>query len=152
MISTGTLLRIFGAAILLIAVQFASVAARAHAGHMPDGHHHQAQPVQGHHFQGLGTAAAPAPDQVAPTDRAAPAEPVAQAEATARNTPGAPPSAADTCVMGCCGYTGCCGAALAAVWPSLPPKACSLRIGFARLVSVRGVDPQGLRKPPRPLA
>jgi hypothetical protein len=37
---TGTLLRIFGAAILLIAVQFASVAAKAHVGHShgPDGH------------------------------------------------------------------------------------------------------------------
>ena len=40
MTSTGTLLRIFGAAILLIAVQFASVAAKAHVGHShgPDGH------------------------------------------------------------------------------------------------------------------
>ena len=37
---TGTLLRILGAAILLIAVQFASVAAKAHVGHShgPDGH------------------------------------------------------------------------------------------------------------------
>ena len=33
MTSTGTLLRIIGAAILLIAVQFASVAAKAHVGH-----------------------------------------------------------------------------------------------------------------------
>lgn len=152
MTSTGTLLRIFGAAILLIAVQFASVAARAHTGHVPDGHHLQVHHIQEHHLQGLGTAAAPALDQTAPANRAALDESVAQAQATAQNTPGALPSAADACVMGCCGYTGCCGAALTAVSPSLPPKACSLRIGFARLVSVGGTDPQGLRKPPRPLA
>jgi hypothetical protein len=41
---TGTLLRIFGAAILLIAVQFASVAAKAHVGH---GHALDVHSVQG---------------------------------------------------------------------------------------------------------
>ena len=153
MTSTGTLLRIFGTAILLIAIQFAPVAARAHAGHGhgPDGHQ-----LQAHHLHAHGTAAATAhavPSDHAPAvNRAAPAEPAGPVEATAQSVPGAQPSGSDACVMGCCGYTGCCGAALVAVSPSLPPKACPLRIGFARLVSVRGVDPQGLRKPPRSLA
>jgi hypothetical protein len=154
MTSTGTLLRIFGAAILLIAVQFASVAAKAHASHGPDGHHLQAHHIQGHHFQGLGTAAAPASasDQTAPSNRAVQTQPAAQAEVTAQHAPGAPPSDTDACVMGCCGCTGCCAAALAAVSPNLPLRAGSPRIGFARVISVRGADPRGLRKPPRSLA
>lgn len=146
MTSTGTLLRMIGAAILLIVVQFASVAANAHVahGHAPQGHH------QAHSHHAHGTAAGNA-HSISSAETAA-ANRAVQAEAAAQNTPGAPSSDADACVMGCCGYTGCCGAALAAVSPSLPPKACPLRIGFARLVSVRGVDPQGLRKPPRSLA
>jgi hypothetical protein len=160
---TGTWLRIIGAAILLIAVQFAPVAAKAHVGHgqSPDGHHlqghhHQAHGHQGHHHHGHGGGAASAhavsSGDTAPANRAVLADPAARTEATAQNIPDAPSSVADACVMGCCGSAGCCGAALTAVSPSLPPKACSLRIGFARLASVRGVDPQGLRKPPRPLA
>jgi hypothetical protein len=144
---TGTLLRIIGAAILLIAVQFASVAARAHVahGHAPEGHH-----LQGHHFQGPGVAAGIA--HAVSFDEVGRIQPAAQAEATVQNTPGAQPSDSDACVMGCCGCTGCCGAALAAVSPNLPPQACSLRIGFACPVSVPEVDPRGLRKPPRSLA
>ena len=146
MTSTGTLLRIIGAAMLLIVVQFASVAANAHAGHghALDGRHQ----AHGHHAHG--TAAGNAPS-ISSAETAA-ANRAVEAAAAAQNTPGAPSSDVDACVMGCCGYTGCCGAALAAVSPSLPPKACPLRIGFVRLVSVRGVDPQGLRKPPRFLA
>jgi hypothetical protein len=149
---TGTLLRIVGAAILLIAVQFASVVANAHAGHgrAPDGHH-----LQGHH-QGPGTAAgiayAISSEHSSAADRAARAQPAAQAEAAAQNAPGALPSDSDGCVMGCCSCTGCCAAALAAVSPHLPPTACSPRVGFARVLSVPGVDPRGLRKPPRSLA
>jgi hypothetical protein len=153
MTSTGTLLRIFGTAVVLIAIQFAPVAARAHAGHGhgPDGHQ-----LQAHHVHVHGTAAATAhaiaSEHALAADRAAPTEPAAQAAAAAQNIPGPSPSGSDACVKGCCGYTGCCGAALVAVSPSLPPKACPLRIGFARPASVRGVDPQGLRKPPRSLA
>ncbi|MDO9562428.1 MAG: hypothetical protein Q7J60_12460 [Bradyrhizobium sp.] len=144
MTSTGTLWRIVGAAILLIAVQFASVAAKAHAGHGhgPDAHHQS----HGHHAHGTAAGNAHATSSAAVADR------TVQAEATAHDTTGAPSADTGACVMGCCGYTGCCGAALAAVSPSLPPKACPLRVGFARLVSVHGVDPQGLRKPPRFLA
>ena len=154
MMSTGTLLRMFGAAILLIAVQFASVVAEAHAGHGrgPDGHH-----VQGHHqghHQGLVAAADAAhsisPDQTAPAKPAAPAQPAA--EFAAQVAPGAAASGSGACVMGCCGCTGCCTAALAAVTPHLPPKACSPRVGFARVISGSGSDPRGLRKPPRSLA
>jgi hypothetical protein len=150
MTSIGTVLRMIGAAILLIAVQFAPIAARAHSGHghEPDGHQLQAQ-----HFHAHGAAAATAAHATSSDHApAAPAEPAAQVEASAQNSPDAQPSTANACVMGCCGSTGCCGAALAAVSPSLPPKACPLRIGFARPISVRGVDPQGLRKPPRSLA
>ena len=146
MTSTGTFLRMFGAAILFIVVQFASVAAYAHAGHghAPDGHHPQA------HHQGTGTAAGIA-DAVS-SDEAARPQPAEQAEAAVRNTPGALSSDSDACVMGCCGCTGCCAAALAAASPHLPPKACSPRIGFGRALTVPGVDPRGLRKPPRSLA
>jgi len=151
MTSIGTFLRMFGAAMLLIAVQFASVAAEAHAGHGPDGHH-----LQGHGLQSHGTAVGAAhsifPEETAPASRAARAQPAIRAEASAQNAPGAAASS-DGCVMGCCGTgMGCCGAALAAVPPNLPPKACSPRIGFVPLVSVREVDPRGLRKPPRFLA
>ena len=134
---------------ILIAVQFASVAARAHAGHGPDGQH------QGHGVHAHGAAAGIAhaiSSEPAPlADRAGPARPAAQAEAAVRNAPGAQPANSDACVIGCCGCTGCCAAALAAVSPHLPPKSCSPRVGFARAVSVRGVDPRGLRKPPRSL-
>jgi hypothetical protein len=135
-----------GAAILLIAVQFAPVAANAHVGHghATDGHH-----VQGHH-QAPGTAAG-ITDPVS-SGESTRVQPAAQAEATAQNAPGALPSDTDACVMGCCGCTGCCAAALAAVSPYLPPGASSPRIGFARVISVPGVDPRGLRKPPRSLA
>jgi hypothetical protein len=158
MISIGTLLRMFGAAMLLIAVQFASVAANAHVGHgqTPDGHHLQGHSHQGHshhgHVAAAGTAHAGSSGEAAPVNRAVQAQPAAEVEATFQNAPGAPPSETNACAMGCCGYAGCCGAALAAISPHLPPRACPLRIGFARPVSVRGTDPQGLRKPPRSLA
>ena len=157
MILTGTWLRIIGAAILLIAVQFAPVAAKAHVGHgqSPDGQHLQGQ-HQGHSHHGHGTAAGTAhavsPGDTAPANRAAQAQPAAQAEAAIQNAPGALPSDSDACVMGCCSCTGCCAAALVVASPHLPPKACSPRIGFARALSVPGVDPRGLRKPPRSLA
>jgi hypothetical protein len=143
-----------GAAILLIVVQFASVTANAHGGHGHgvDVHHLQGHSVQGHSPHGYGTAAtadAVSSDGAVSANRAARAEPAVQAEVSAQNTPDAPPSAYDACVKGCCGYTGCCGAALAVVSASLPPEACSLRVGFARAISVPGVDPRGLRKPPR---
>ena len=79
MTSTGTLLRMIGAAILLIAVQFASVAANAHVGHghVPDGHH-----VQAHH-QGQGTAAGIA--HSVSSSEAARTQPAAQAEAAVHN-------------------------------------------------------------------
>lgn len=145
MTSTGTLLRMIGAAILLIVVQFASVAANAHVGH---GHTTDGQHVQGHH-QAPGTAAVIAH---AISSEAALAQPAAQAEETFQNTPGALPSDSDACVMGCCSCTGCCAAALVVASPHLPPKACSPRVGFVRTLSVPGADPRGLRKPPRSLA
>lgn len=153
MTSIGTFSRMVGAAILLIAVQFASVAAEAHAGH---GHGADGHGLQEHGLQSHGTVADAAhsifSDETAPASRAARTQPAIRAEATAQNAPGAAASS-DGCVMGCCGTgMGCCGAALAAASPSLPPKACSSRIGFVPPVSVRGVDPQGLRKPPRFLA
>ena len=156
MTTTGTLLRIIGAAILLIAVQFASVVANAHVGHghASDGHHvqghHQGLGTQGLGTQALGTAAGIADS--ASSDATARTLPAAQAEATFQNAPGAQPSDSDACVMGCCSCTGCCAAALAAVSPHLPPRACSPRIGFTRALSVSGMDPRGLRKPPRSLA
>ena len=147
---TDTLLRIIGAAILLIAVQFASIAANAHVGHGPDGHH------QEHSLHAHGTAAgiahAISSEHAALAKSAVLAQAAAQAEATVQNAPGVLPSDSDACVMGCCSCTGCCAAALAAVSPHLPPKACSSRIGFGRAISVPGVDPRGLRKPPRSLA
>jgi hypothetical protein len=152
MTSTGTLLRIIGAAILLIAVQFAPVAAKAHVahGHAPDGHHLQGHHLQGHHLQGHGTGAGIA-DSVS-SHAAERAQPAAQAEAAVQNAPGALPSDSDACVTGCCSCTGCCTAALAAVSPHLPPRACSPRIGLGHVITVPGVDPRGLRKPPRSLA
>ena len=146
MTSTGTLWRIVGPAILLIAVQFASVAANAHVGHghaAPDGQH-----IQGHHQRHGVTSIA---HSVSP-DEAARIQSAAQAEASVQNVPGVLPSDSDACVMGCCSCTGCCAAALAVVSPHLPPKACSPRIGFARALSVPGADPRGMRKPPRSLA
>ena len=108
MISTGTLLRIIGAAILLIAVQFASVAAKAHAGH---GH----GPLMGTIFKGTickGMALRRAPRMRFPPtrprlrNRAVQTQPAAQAEATVQNAPGALPSGSDACVIGCCGMHG----------------------------------------------
>ncbi|WP_210312199.1 hypothetical protein [Afipia massiliensis] len=148
----GTLLRMFGAAILLIAVQFASVAAEAHVGHghTPDSHHLQGHSHQGHgHDAAEGTAHAVSSGETAPVNPAVQTQPAAEAEAAVQNGPGAPASVSDACVIGCCGSAGCCGAALVEISPDLPPKACALRMGFARLIFVREVDPQGLRKPPR---
>ena len=157
--STGKLLRIFGAAILLIAVQFAPVAAEAHVGHShgPDRHGLQAQGLQ---TQAPGAAAVAADTlacrQNGPVSRIATPEDRAQAAAQAvtavQNARGA---AADPniCVTGCCGTgMGCCGAALVVASPSLPPRARTPRIGFARLISVREADLRGLRRPPRLLA
>ena len=107
MTSTGTLLRMIGAAILLIAVQFASVAAKAHAGHGhgPDGHHLQGMLIKAH-GAAAGIAHSISSDEAAPANRAAQTQPAAQAEATAQNAPGALPSGSDACVMGCCGLHG----------------------------------------------
>jgi hypothetical protein len=153
MIWTGTLLRMIGAAILLIAVQFAPVAANAHVGHVghgPDAHHQAHSPPAPGTVTGI--AHAVSSEQASPAKSAVRTQPAAQAEAAVQNAPGPLPSDSDACVMGCCGCTGCCAAALAAVSPNLPPKACSPRVGFARALSVPGVDPRGLRKPPRSLA
>jgi hypothetical protein len=139
MISTGTLLRVVGAAILLIAVQFVTLTAQAHAGlsHVPDGH---ALHEHGAAFSFHKT-----------TTYAAQAQPTVQA-ATAVQDAGVAPASSDACVIGCCGAgMGCCGAALAVVSPNLPPRAGSSRIGLARVISVHEADPQGLRKPPRSL-
>ena len=146
MTSTGRLSRIFGAAILLIVVQFASVAADAHVGHShgPDEHS-----LQGH-GTAAGIAHSSSSAKVGFACAHTQAQPATQAEpATAKNGRGAP-SGSGGCVIGCCGTSaGCCGAALVEISPDLPPQACALRMGFARLIFVRGVAPQGLRKPPR---
>lgn len=157
---TGTLLRILGAAILLIAVQFASVAAKAHVGHShgPDGHSIHSNGAA------VGAVHTVASDETGSANRAAQAQPHTQAQSSAQAQPAARAGAAvqnaggalsgsDACLMGCCGTgMGCCGAALAAVSSNLPPRVGSPRIGFARLISVREADPRGLRKPPRSLA
>jgi hypothetical protein len=147
---SGTLLRIIGAAILLIAVQFAPVAANAHVSHGPDAHH------QAHSLHAHGTVAGiphrVSSEQHSPAKSVLQTQSAAKAEAAVQNAPGALPSESDACVMGCCGCTGCCAAALAVASPHLPPKACSPRVGFARALAVPGVDPRGLRKPPRSLA
>jgi hypothetical protein len=147
---TGTLLRIIGAAILLIAVQFASVLANAHVGHGPDAHH------QAHSLHAHGTVTG-IPHTVSSEQESAAksvlqTQSAAKVEAAVQNAPGPMPSDSDACVLGCCGCTGCCAAALVVASPHLPPKACSPRVGFARALSVPGVDPRGLRKPPRSLA
>lgn len=159
---TGTLLRMFGAAILLIGVQFASVAAEAHAGHSNghDGHGaraHGAAVGIAHLTSAVeaGSISAVEAGSAHPVAQAQPAaqnQAAAQAETTVRNAGGVSPSGSNACVIGCCGGTGCCGAALVAVSPDLPPRACSPRIGLARVISIRGADPRGLRKPPRSLA
>jgi hypothetical protein len=145
MISTGTLLRMLGAAILLIVVQFASVATQAHVGHShaPDGHSLQA------HGAAVGVFQSKSSEDTGSAHRVARAQSAAQAEAAAQNPQGAA-LIYKSCAIGCCGTgMGCCGAALATASPDLPPKVGSLRIGFARLVSIREVDPRGLRRPPR---
>jgi len=145
MTSTGTLLRIIGAAILLVVVQFATVTAQAHAGlsYVPDGHslhEHGAASRIAHSIASHRTAT-----------HSAQAQPTAQA-ATAVENAGIGPASSDACVTGCCGAgMGCCGHALASVSHNLPPKLGSLRIDFARLISVREADARGLRKPPRSL-
>lgn len=157
--STGRLLRIFGAAILLIAVQFAPVAAEAHVGHShgPDGHGLQAQGIQ---TQAPGDAAVAAETltsgQTGPVSRIATPEDRAQAAAQAvtavQNARGAA-AGPNICVTSCCGTgMGCCGAALVAASPSLLPRASPPRVGFAHLISLREADLRGLRRPPRLLA
>jgi hypothetical protein len=149
MTSIGSLFRIFGAAILLIVVQFASIAAEAHVG--------RSHGSDGHSLQGHGAAADTANSSSSAEAGSLPAD--AQAQPATQTQPAtvkngrAAPSGSTACVIGCCGTgTGCCGAALVDVSPDLPPKACALRMGFARPIFVREVDPQGLRKPPRRFA
>ena len=158
--STGTLLRIFGAAILLIAVQFASVAAEAHVGHSHghDGHGARAHGAAVGIANLISAVEAGSAHPVAQAQRDTQVQPgaqdlpAAQAEAAVRNAGGVSPSGSNACVMGCCGGTGCCGAALVTASPDLPPRACSPRIGLTRVISIRGADPRGLRKPPRSFA
>lgn len=158
---TGTILRILGAAILLIAVQFASVAAKAHGGHShgPDGHsiHSNGAAIGAVHAvasneaRSANWAAQAQPSRQAKSSRQA--QSAARAEAAVQSAGGGAPSGSDACLMGCCGTgMGCCGAALAAVSPNLPLRVGSPRIGLARLISVRDPDPRGPRKPPRSLA
>ena len=143
---TGTLLRMIGAAILLIVVQFATATAQAHGGlsHVPDGHSlHQHGAAGGlvHSISSHRSAA-----------HSALARHTAQA-ATAIENASIAGANFDACAHGCCGAgIGCCAHALASASSNLPPKLASLRIDFARLISVREVDPRGLRKPPRFLA
>jgi hypothetical protein len=146
MISTGMLLRMIGAAILLIAVQFATLTAQAHSGlsHVPDGHSLHAHGAAG------GIAHSVSSHRTA--NQQVQARPAAQAATAVQNADIAPASS-DACVTGCCGAgIGCCAHALASAAPNFPPRLGSLRIDFARLISVREVDPRGLRKPPRSLA
>ena len=146
MTSTGMLLRMIGAAILLLVIQFATVTAQAHAGlsHVPDGyslHEHGARGGIAHSISSHRTA-----------NQQAQAQPSAQA-ATAVENADIAAAKSDACEFGCCGAgIGCCAHALASAAPNLPPRLGSLRIDFARLISVREVDPRGLRKPPRSLA
>jgi hypothetical protein len=145
MTSTGVLLRIIGAAILLVAVQFATFTAQAHAGlsHVPDSYSVHAHGAAG------GIARSISSHRTA--NHSTRAQPTAQA-ATAVENVGIALATSDACVTGCCGAgIGCCAHALASVSHNLPPRLGSLRIGFAQLNSVREVDPRGLRKPPRSL-
>lgn len=141
MTSTGRLSRIFGAAILLIAVQFAALAAEAHVGHShgPDEHS-----LQGHGAAGIEHSNSSAQVGLAR------AVSQAQAESATIKNGRDETFGSGACAIGCCGTgTGCCGAAIVEISPDFPPKACALHIGFARLIFVREVDPQGPRKPPR---
>jgi hypothetical protein len=159
MSSNGKLLRILGAAVLLIVVQFAAVVAEAHAGHS-HGHDgsvdaHGLQPHAPGAVAGVGLAISddetgPAKRVTQPEDQVQTAN---QVETILQAAQVGAPGGSGTCVIGCCGTgMGCCGAALAAVSPNLPAGAGSLRVGLARATFVREVDPGGLRKPPRSLA
>lgn len=139
---TGRLSRIVWAAIVLIAVQFAPVIAEAHSGHEHG--------LRGHSLQSQHATVA------ATHLKGSTAEP-AQTDIQIQFSAGAevPRTASDMqhttrCAAGCCGAgMVCCSAVLASVPPNFPPVARSLRIGFVSSTLVLGIEPEGLRKPPR---
>ena len=124
-------LRILGLAIALIAVQFTASSAQAH-----DGHAHVMQVDQQH------AAAMP--------DMAVAAEPAELRSADKVNK--AVPMNCSGCVAGCCGTgMGCSGAALnTAAHGNLVPPIRSSDLVLDLPIPARDIDPEGMRKPPRP--
>ena len=130
------------AAVFAIATQFVAGSAFAHSGHV---HDHSATPRASTiqvvdqeqsttrvHVTQVGELNLSVPSQ--PDDR-----------------PGPPQSGG--CTGGCCGNgIGCCGAVIAVSWNSLP----DLRVKNATIPPTTppssGIDPEALRRPPRPLA
>jgi hypothetical protein len=130
------------AAVLAAAMLFAPTAAQAHAG-VHHGHHNQA-----HH------AAAVAHEAVAPATATAEAVSSVRDQhvvASAHTSDSADQTG--KCTDGCCGSgLGCCGAAALASPASLPEIA-HRGVPFSfRLVVRTGIDPDGLKRPPRSLA
>lgn len=134
---TGQLLRILGAAIVLIAVQFMPLPARAHIGHV---HGVSAHAAHLHHH---------APTASLSAKILAPAMGVM----VAGELRAAPQEVQDVAVnCGIC-VAGCCGAALAATSPTSIPPVARLRDGdLEASIPGRGREPDGLRRPPRSFA
>lgn len=132
---TGQLLRILGAAIMLIAVQFMPLPARAHIGH---GHGVSAHAAHLHHHAPSLSAKILAP---------------AMGVMVAGELRAAPQEVQDVAVnCGIC-VAGCCGAALAAASPtSIPPVARLRDRDLEASIPGRGREPDGLRRPPRSFA
>jgi hypothetical protein len=151
------------AVIVLIAVQFAPVLARAHADHA---HGVQAHVHVHHHAVAHHVTRADFPKAVfaepAFTEPAFIKAAVTKSSGsvpdgffvTASRPQGAAPVDSDGCVDGCCGAgMGCCGAAaLATASQCLPSAVHSHRLDFTGALPASGIEPASLRKPPRPLA
>jgi hypothetical protein len=138
MVLAAQLMRMMAAAIVVIAVQFLSLPAQAHSGH-----------VHAHHGMAAHSHTAVTDDGQAQHVHAAQPAELRSADQELPNAA----AVGSNCTTGCCGFgVSCCGGtALAVVLDQHPPSARSSSIGLERDAATRGIDPDALRKPPRSL-
>jgi hypothetical protein len=128
------ILRVLGAAVVLIVLSFAPSVAQAHAGH----EHHAAAHVHG----GQGQAAA---DQA---EQSATPVPLQQLE---RGQADMPAASDRNCVGACCSLAcaACCAAGLPSFVALVPFPQLTTRVGFAPPQIWPDREPESLRRPPK---
>ena len=130
------IMRVLGAAIILIALSFAPSVARAHVGHQ-----HQASV-----HDGQGQTAS----QVAAPESERPATPASLQRAQWKQA-GTPPASDRNCTGGCCFFAcaACCAAGLPSAVAFAPFPRSMTRVAFAPSQIWPDREPESLRRPPK---